>query len=286
MAGNRKGLKGDQSSLIKEAMRVVRELQPSVFIWENVKGTFSSNARQDFWAILKAFADLGDYRLEWQLLNTKWFLPQNRERIYLIGHLAGRSRPGVFPIGKDDELFGRSKFSEQGQSQTKYCTTINPKFGNRASDTFVKVGDFRYDEGLRLRKNNYSPTLRRKSGAELSALPLLQIGAIRGRNPKNPSDRTPEQKLVQRLELNKQGVCNTLSTVQKDNVVITNHRRIRRLTEIECERLQGFPDNWTQLGIYNGEVKPISKTQRYGLIGNAVTVDVVREIGRRLLAIL
>ena len=57
---------------------------------------------------------------------------------------------------------------------------------------------------------------------------------------------------------------------------------IRRLTEIECERLQGFPDNWTQYGNYNGDIKPIARTQRYKLIGNAVTVDIVTMIAKRL----
>ena len=58
---------------------------------------------------------------------------------------------------------------------------------------------------------------------------------------------------------------------------------IRRLTEIEVERLQGFPDNWTQYGNYNGEIKKISKTQRYKMVGNAVTVDIVKLIGVKLL---
>lgn len=62
-----------------------------------------------------------------------------------------------------------------------------------------------------------------------------------------------------------------------------HERRIRRLTEIECERLQGFPDNWTQHGNYDGDIRPISKTQRYKLIGNAVTVDMVDLIGKRLI---
>ena len=57
---------------------------------------------------------------------------------------------------------------------------------------------------------------------------------------------------------------------------------VRRLTEIECERLQGFPDNWTQYGNYNGRKRSISKTQRYKLIGNAVTVDIVELIAKRL----
>ena len=57
---------------------------------------------------------------------------------------------------------------------------------------------------------------------------------------------------------------------------------IRRLTEIECERLQGFPDDWTKWGCYDGETKEIAKTNRYKLIGNAVTVDIVELIAKRL----
>ena len=57
---------------------------------------------------------------------------------------------------------------------------------------------------------------------------------------------------------------------------------IRRLTEIECERLQGFPDNFTEYGNYDGVIKKIPKTQRYKMLGNAVTVKVVEEIAKRL----
>ena len=109
LAGKRKGLKGGKSSLIEYAITLVARLRPSVFIWENVKGAFSSNSGADFWAIIQAFANIGDYRLEWQLLNTSWVLPQNRERIYLIGHLAGRSESGVFPIEENDFSFTKEK---------------------------------------------------------------------------------------------------------------------------------------------------------------------------------
>ena len=69
-----------------EAIRLINECRPSVFIWENVKGTFSSNAGADFWAIIQAFTNIGGYRQEWQLCNTSWILPQNRERVYLVGY--------------------------------------------------------------------------------------------------------------------------------------------------------------------------------------------------------
>jgi len=76
----------------------------------------------------------------------------------------------------------------------------------------------------------------------------------------------------------------TLDT-QSNQAVLLQECNIRRLTEIECERLQGFPDNWTKYGNYDGVVKEISKTQRYKMLGNAVTVDVVKIIGKKLLAL-
>ena len=141
LAGKRKGMEGERSGLIREAIRLVDEIRPSVFIWENVKGTFSSNSGADFWAILQAFADLRCYDIEWQLINTKWFLPQNRERIYLVGHLAEaeRSFGKVFPFREDDLIFNEPTKTEERRPQTKYSTALKSSGAMKADDTFVSV---------------------------------------------------------------------------------------------------------------------------------------------------
>lgn len=282
VAGDREGLRGEKSVLIREAMRIVAELQPSIFIWENVKGTFSSNAREDFWAILKAFTDLGSYRLEWQLLNTRWFLPQNRERIYLIGYLAEKCKPCVFPFREDDKLFTRKNEAEKRQSQAKnYSTTVNPKMGSRASDTFIEIGDYRYDDGYRPRAKPCFPTIKNSNGNNI----ILKIKnatkkgykeAVEGDsiNFSYPSSNSRRGRVGV-------GVAQTLDTVC--NQAVIDDIKLRKLTEIECERLQGFPDNWTEKGLYKNKIKTIAKTNRYRMLGNAVTVDVVREIGKRIL---
>ena len=100
--GKGAGMAGRRSSLISYAIEAVRHFRPDVFVWENVKGVLFAKHRADLFSILKAFADIGGYRLEWQLLNTSWFLPQNRERIYLVGRLAERCAGSVFPIGEVD----------------------------------------------------------------------------------------------------------------------------------------------------------------------------------------
>jgi DNA (cytosine-5)-methyltransferase 1 len=232
LAGKRKGMGGDRSSLITEAIRLIDECRPSFFIWENVKGTFSSNNGADFWAIIQAFANIGGYRLEWQLLNTKWFLPQNRERIYLVGYLGNGSRGQVFPISEVAESFiesgrGNRFIDVYNKTYRNECPTLtDPKHSSIRLQvpSETTIGDFRYDEGYREREDGDSPTLR-------SILPPPQI-------------------------VNK----------------------IRRLTPIECERLQGFPDNWTKYGT-QGE---ISDSQRYKMCGNAVTVDVVQSVANKI----
>ena len=108
---------------------------------------------------------------------------------------------------------------------------------------------------------------------------LPAIGASRGRNIENPSDRTPGNDVEQRLEINSGGTSNTLTSVQKDNYVVEPPLRIRKLTPLECWRLQGFTDEQ-----HNAvEASGISNSQRYKQAGNAVTVNVIEAIGTRLL---
>tara|TARA_B100002003_G_scaffold236026_1_gene251605 strand:- start:105 stop:659 length:555 start_codon:yes stop_codon:yes gene_type:complete len=104
IAGKRAGLKGSRSGLFFEATKIINVCKPSYFIFENVKGLFSSNNGECFKACLQEIADIG-YDGQWQLLNTRWWLPQNRERIYFVGHIRGECRPKVFPIGEGGKVF-------------------------------------------------------------------------------------------------------------------------------------------------------------------------------------
>lgn len=108
VAGQRKGLDGDRSSLVREVFRVLGELEeehrPEWLIYENVKGMLSSNRGWDFLAIILEMEQLG-YDVEWELFNTKNFgVPQNRERVYTVGHLRSRGKRKIFPLkGADGE---------------------------------------------------------------------------------------------------------------------------------------------------------------------------------------
>ena len=340
LAGKRKGMGGQRSSLILEAIRLIDECRPSVFIWENVKGTFSSNNGADFAAILQAFANIGGYRLEWQLLNTSWVLPQNRERIYLIGYSTkpGRNWRGVFPIGeatgksskikqtaqltggqlgrvldttgigynlsacdyKDPMKVEVKSANKQGYEVAEEGDSIN--FSNPDSKTRrgrvgkgkaqtldtganqavvqpVQIGQssktFAHKSGTLIGKDGQDAFTIRSSNPNGVKVVQPVIGAIRGRNPENPNDNTKGIEYKQRFEYNKKGTANALTSDVTMNMVQEPTYRIRRLTPIECERLQGFPDNHTEYGNYDGEIKKMSNTQRYKQCGNAVTVDIV-----------
>jgi DNA (cytosine-5)-methyltransferase 1 len=364
LAGKRAGMGGDRSSLILEAIRLVRECRPRVFIWENVKGAFSSNSGEDFAAILQEFADIGGYRLEWQLLNTSWFLPQNRERIYLVGYSTTPKRGwrGVFPIGKASQ--SNSELERTGEAITKCLTArgqeghagmqlikvkqIGTKFdSNSGTQPSVSMKWERTEEGKRKRKENrdkegkdYSSFQDRRltpsdkpisntitSFVEKDALiavvqPFACFGnnkesqfykdvskapALKASNQTNPrsggttligiqanydskalNETIENSNLIegepQALDLYNRVARDespTLTEPHHNSLRMFDGYRIRRLTPIECERLQGFPDDHTSFGNYDGEVKPVSNTQRYKQCGNAVTVDVVSAVAKK-----
>ena len=309
LAGKRKGLEGHRSSLIEYAIDIISEKRPDLFIWENVKGAFSSNDSEDFAAIVQAFANIGGYNIEWQLLNTIWVLPQNRERIYLIGHLATskRSFRQVFPITKNDRLFNKSRETGTRQSQTQHCaTTVDTKVGNRSDSTFINCKKFSgsltaggHSGGLHsdmtviktIHRGKYQQDRIYDSNYAMACLPSsrtedkikIAVNTKKGYETAFEGDSINLENINSKTRRGRVGKqkSNTLNT-QSIQTVLLENTSLRRLTEIECERLQGFPDNWTQFGNYNGEIKPIAKTNRYKLIGNAVTVDIVELLAIKL----
>lgn len=231
IAGKRGGLGATRSGLFYQAIRIIKAKKPSYFIFENVKGLFSSNNGKDFLSVLRAVADIG-YDGQWQLLNTRWFLPQNRERIYFVGYPRGTSGQQIFPLGEElENVTGEGKGFKDGLwSQAVDSNYYKGPDGKR---TMIQVGNM---------------------GTNAEAHRVYSSEGI-ARTIKNGGGM---------------GAKTGLYAVA---------RRIRRLTPTECERLQGFPDGWTQYG-KAGEL--ISDTQRYKCLGNAVSVPVVQAVAERL----
>ena len=383
LAGKRLGELDKRGLLFYDFYRYVKNQQPKVFIIENVKGLLSDNNGITFqnWCALLGQSmnthlnmfnhdDSLLYNLHFKVLNSKDFgVPQNRERVFLIGIRNDLPNNFRFPIG--ERLKIRLKNILESEVDEKYYlsdTCINRLVnGGEGYSSTVKNGDdiastvlasdFKLARGMNIYQEPYCV-------------------AMRGRNPENPSDRTTGANTQQRLEPNSQGITNTITSVQKDNLIVVkeatkqgyaiakegdsinlsnpnsetrrgrvgnqiantldtacnqavvvneapelmmmgsleggkwdkmhesirryyspngisptvtamgggNHepktvlnQRIRRLTPLECMRLQGYPDDY---------IKPCSDSQTYKQAGNSITVNVMKAIIKNLIPVL
>ena len=212
IAGKRKGFEEIRGTLFFDIARILTDKRPKYFILENVRGLLNHDGGKTFATILRVCAKIG-YDCQWQVLNSKDFgVPQNRERIFIIGHLRKIARSKIFPI-------------KQSQSD---IDARNEKGQNRIADTITTRYAGRNARGTHIRRLN------------------------------NPVHSYPTLK----------------AQSHEHEPMVSKDQLIRRLTPLECERLQGFPDNWT---------KGVSDTQRYKQMGNAVTVNVVEAIARKLI---
>lgn len=97
VAGYRRGFEDTRGTLFFEVMRLVKERHPKYLFAENVSGLLSHDGGGTFETIIRTMEELG-YGVEWQVLNSKYYIPQNRERVFIIGHLGELSRREIFPI--------------------------------------------------------------------------------------------------------------------------------------------------------------------------------------------
>jgi len=257
IAGKRAGLCGTKGSMFHEFIRIVREKQPGIILIENVKGILSSNGGWDFAKILIELEDAG-YTCEWGVLNTKAYLPQNRERVFIVGHLvASRSdRPQVFPLREGSQIFDEKE-------PTVYCIDANYHKGVARQARTVVLCDSGNGRKNQSRDETIAP-LRANSGAGHNNIVCHSTLPRSSKNGKGGTGHLSKA----------DGSTYCIDANNNIAVEIPNDCGIRRLTPIECERLQGFPDNFTE---------GISDTNRYKCIGNSVSVPVVKDIMKKIM---
>lgn len=270
VAGKRRGLAGARSGLFFEAVRIIRELRPKYFVFENVKGLLTNNGGADFVRCLREIADLGLYECEWQLVNTRWVLPQNRERVYFVGRLGGQSGAKIFPI------FSGGETADGLQGQYAKCLTTK---GTQTNGTYVverkqfqKVRQINRTEKNHQHEREYSPE---------GICPALNTVGGGNLEPKIVCPVLTPDRFIKRQNgrrMKENGEPSFTLTAQ-DRHGIYDGCLIRKLTPLECERLQGFPDGWTE---YGADGKKMSDHARYKALGNAVTVNFPRMIGEKI----
>lgn len=247
IAGKRQGFDDTRGTLFFDLARILRAKQPRYFVFENVKGLLSHDQGNTFRTIIATIDELG-YDCQWSVLNSKNFgVPQNRERVIIVGHLRGTPRPEVFPISGTDQEDTRIV----GQD---VAYTIDANY-SKGTNTLAKGR----------RSVVAIPEATKKGHAEATIGQAINLSV--------PNSKTRRGRVSD--------IAPTLDTGMQLHT-LTEDVRIRRLTPIECERLQGFPDDWTKIGVQDGVQVEISDTQRYKMCGNAVTTNVVQAVFERI----
>jgi DNA (cytosine-5)-methyltransferase 1 len=269
IAGKRKGQSGDtRSGLLFSAINCIERFKPRNFVAENVKGLLSVNKGIDIVESLKVLSFLNDscpqYDIEMQLLNTRWFLPQNRERLFFVGHLRESGSRKIFPIGETTGIYKE----EYSKNIIANCLDSSYHKGwlDHGQRTHVIV------RALTERPDDIMNTITTGQSKEL-LINVVQKDYTKGNSQSNRVYDVNGASICLSSGGGGQGGKTGLYEVAS---------KIRRLTPIECERLQGLMDNWTKYGDFNGDIKIISDTQRYHLCGNGVSIPPVREIAKRL----
>jgi len=284
VAGKRKGLSGERSGLFFEAARIIRELRPALAVWENVPGALSSNDGRDFGAVLDALAESGALDIGWAILDAQWFgVAQRRRRLFVVADFREQRAAQILSIpygGGGDTPPER----ETGQAAP---TLFASGAGTERTASAGSESEFCIPVAIDIRNNREQPdgisgTLQSKKSGGYSLNyqnPVVAFSADRDGGDL-PAHHNAYKKMAVAWHgaqitspQNKGGVFEDVTpTLNSDPRLMTG---VRRLTPTECERLQGFPDGWT-----DGQ----ADSARYRQLGNAVCVNVAEWIGWRIAA--
>ena len=313
ITGNRRGFEDTRGTLFFEIARFASILRPRYLFLENVKGLLNHENGITFETIISTLDELG-YNVEWQVLNSKNFgVPQNRERVFIIGHLRGGCTRRIFPLSRNGEevdckqqkIKKVGNIRKKGKSQSgdvvstdslalTLCSTTTQKDPLKiAIPALTPERSEKRQNGRRFKSDGepmFTLAAQDKHG-------ILVAGKLPGNHDQNsrvydPDGLSPtlstmqgggqEPKIIQRGHgYNQGGEHDITPTLTSNSCQENNHLsdgfRIRKLTPRECWRLQGFPD-WA----FDKAQEVNSNSQLYKQAGNSVTVNVIAAIAKKL----
>lgn len=315
VAGKRKGFEDTRGTLFFEIARFASILRPRYLFLENVKGLLNHEGGATFETILRALDELG-YDVEWDCINSAAYIPQNRERIFIIGHLRGERTRKVFPFERKNGTTAKNNIkpinnSKKTRELLNFDSTnrfydvngispcLNTMQGGDREPKIAVVGNVNPSSsgmnGQVYSNNGLAPTLttNKGEGAKI-AIPVLTPDRAEkrqnGRRFKDDGEEmftlTAQDKhgvaIIQKSRgYNDGGIYKVAPTVTSnswhENNFLKDSIRIRKLTPRECWRLQGFPD-WA----FDKAKEVNSDSQLYKQAGNSVTVPVIADIVSRL----
>jgi DNA (cytosine-5)-methyltransferase 1 len=271
VAGRRAGLAGERTGLFFEFVRILGEIRPRWFLFENVPGLLSSPPARpgaDFAVVLGRLAELG-YGLCWRILDSRFFgVPQRRRRVYVVGCL-GRPDCAAAVLFEPQGGRGDSQKGRETGEDVAYALTGSPRgtgdgHGIAWNTSYVAnpLGEKRL-AWLREDSETYALAARESKGVSKYESQTNYVSVRTAQTSANGWGIS-------------EGETHTLDGASPDAIGVG--ATVRRLTPTECERLQSFPDSWTAIpGATDGK--------RYAGLGDAVTVNVAEWLGRRIEAV-
>lgn len=279
VAGLRKGMADPRGNLALTYLAISNRYRPKWLVWENVPGVLSSNGGRDFGSILGGMAELG-YGFAYRILDAQYFgVAQRRRRVFVVGYL-GDWRRAAAVLFERHSLQGHPSPSRKTREKVAPTISARTKGGGGLGTDFDCSGGL--VESVHSDSEAYipvphadiSPAIKARDGKEASSdgdgdgsilVPMLAFSA-----QDNGRDATEGITPTMRQGGNGGGV---------QIAVAFTPMQVRRLTPIECERLQGFPDDYTQVPYRN---KPAADGPRYKALGNSMAVPVMTWLGKRI----
>ncbi len=254
VAGLRKGLDDPRGNLMLTYLAIAAQYQPKWLVWENVPGVLSSQRGRDFGTFLGALGQLG-YGFAYRVLDAQYFgVAQRRRRVFVVGYLGDWRRAAAVLFERESMSGHPAPSREAGQEAAPTVTQGAPfsRTGNERVEAEAVVA-----QCLTTRTGSaYDPTT--------ETLPI----AFGAQNSANQGDSV-STKITPTLDKSK-------------TPAVMNDLQVRRLTPTECERLQGFPDGFTQIPWRNKPAEICPDGPRYKAMGNSMAVPVMRWIGERI----
>lgn len=289
IAGKRNGLHGGRSNLFFDFVNLLKgkkeKNKPEWIILENVKGLLSSNKGWDFLEYLCELDESG-YDLQWQVFNSKDYgVPQNRERVYTVGHLRNRGRRKILPITGENGA-ALSQIIGGSQGYRVYDTNgVSVTLGSNGGGYGAKTGLYLIDQSTikpkitdtaRCITARYNAGFVNRTAANSAVLEINKINVIGNHTLSGHSDGRIVSPIG--ISLTVMDNLNKVTSVTANEKIKDKYNvRIRKLTPRECFRLQGFSDD-----LFEKARAVNSDSQLYKQAGNAVTVNVVYAIGKKI----
>ena len=280
IAGKRGGTDDIRGQLMYSYLGIVEQCKPQWVIWENVPGVLSSGKGLDFARFLSGLEKCG-YGWAYRVLDAQYFgVPQRRRRVFVVGHSDNRTDLASKVLFEPKSM--QRDFKKGGEKQKKPAVSIG-----KGVDYFRRGGNYKYH------RDKKASTLRNSASPDCFDLVLANgkktIGTLLANCGKSLWQNNQEAFTGDFFVINGRqcptvlkNLTHTLDTFSHTNVINASGKNLRRLTPLECERLQGFPDNYTQIE-WNGKPKDqCPDSHRYKAIGNSMAVPVMRWIGERI----